>query len=106
MRPVVRLFRRTLNVSPLLLLLAPLSAVADPKYDNLVDLKSVDPTIMVELRYGTPGNITGHALYPPEMPALVRPSIAQRLVKAQKLLRAQGYRLKIWDAYRPMAVQM
>ncbi len=98
--------RWTLNVSPLLLLLAPLSAVAEPKYDNLVDLKSVDPTIVIELRYATSRNLIGRALYPPEMPALVRAATAERLVKAQKLLRAQGYRLKIWDAYRPMAVQM
>ncbi len=61
---------------------------------------------MVELRYGTARNLTGRALYPPDTPALVRPTVAERLVKAQRYLRAQGYRLKIWDAYRPMAVQM
>jgi D-alanyl-D-alanine dipeptidase len=82
------------------------AAIAEPKYDNLVDLKSVDPTIVVELRYATPHNLTGRALYPPEMPALVRPTTAERLVKAQRILRTQGYGLKIWDTYRPMAVQM
>ena len=71
-----------------------------------MDIKSVDPTIFVELRYATARNIAGRALYPPELPALVRPATAARLVKAQKLLRAQGYGLKIWDAYRPMAAQM
>ena len=112
MKMFVRRVRSTLDVRrcrwdvfPLLLLLAPLSAVAEPKYDNLVDLRSVDSTIVVELRYATPRNIAGRALYPPEMPALVRPATAERLVKAQKILRTQGYRLKIWDAYRPMAVQ-
>jgi D-alanyl-D-alanine dipeptidase len=81
------------------------AAVAEPKYDNLVDIKSFDPTILVELRYATPHNITGHPLYPAEMPALVRPTTATRLATAQKFLRARGYGLKIWDAYRPMAVQ-
>ena len=47
----------------LLLLLPP--PFAEPTYDNLVDIKSVDPTILVELRYATPRNITGRALYPP-----------------------------------------
>jgi D-alanyl-D-alanine dipeptidase len=40
------------------------------------------------------------------MPALVRPTTAARLAKAQKFLRARGYGLKIWDAYRPLAAQM
>jgi D-alanyl-D-alanine dipeptidase len=81
-------------------------AGAEPRYDNLVDIKSVDPTIVVELRYATRRNITGHALYPPDLPALVRPTTAARLAKAQEFLRARHYRLKIWDAYRPLAAQM
>jgi D-alanyl-D-alanine dipeptidase len=89
-----------------LLSLGALAAGAEPRYDNLVDVRSIDPTIAIELRYGTSRNLTGRALYPPETPALVRPSVAARLVKAQKYLRPLGYRLKIWDAYRPMAVQM
>lgn len=82
------------------------AALAGPKYDNLVEIKSVDPTILVELRYATPRNFTGRALYPPEMPALARPTTAARLAKAQAFLRAHGYGLKIWDAYRPMAAQL
>jgi D-alanyl-D-alanine dipeptidase len=76
------------------------------RYDNLVDLKAVDPTILVDLRYATPDNVTGHALYPPDMPALVRPTTAARLAKVQAFLRARHYGLKIWDAYRPLAAQM
>jgi zinc D-Ala-D-Ala dipeptidase len=83
-----------------------LTAAAEPVYDNLVDIRSVDPTILVELRYATPHNITGHGIYSPEMPALVRPTTAARLAKAQEFLRAHHYGLKIWDAYRPLAAQM
>ncbi len=89
-----------------LLTICALTASAKPTYDNLVDIKSVDPTILVELRYARSENVTGRALYPPDMPALVRPSTAARLAKAQKFLRARGYGLKIWDAYRPLATQM
>lgn len=89
-----------------LLVFCAASAAAEPKYDNLVEIKSVDPTIRVELRYATSRNFTGRALYPPEMPALVRPTTAARLAKAQEFLRAHGYGLKIWDAYRPMVAQM
>ena len=89
-----------------LLTLCTLTASAGPAYDNLVDIKSVDPTIVVELRYAASQNITGHALYPPDLPALLRPATTARLAKAQKFLRARHFGLKIWDAYRPMAAQM
>jgi D-alanyl-D-alanine dipeptidase len=79
---------------------------AEPEYDNLVEIKKVDPTIKIELRYATADNITGQPLYPADMPALLRPAAAARLAKAQAYLRARGYGLKIWDAYRPVAAQI
>jgi D-alanyl-D-alanine dipeptidase len=72
----------------------------------LVDIKSVDPTIVIELRYAGANNLAGRALYPPGTPALVRPEVASRLVAAQAFLRRYQYQLKIWDAYRPKSVQM
>ena len=77
---------------------------ADAESD-FVDIKSVDPTIVVDLRYAGPNNFTRRPLYPPGMPAMVRFSVAQRLVVAQKFLKKRGYGLKIWDAYRPKAAQ-
>ncbi len=77
-----------------------------PRYDNLVEIRSIDPTILVELRYARAHNITGHPLYPADLPALVRPTTAARLVQAQNYLRARHYGLKIWDAYRPLAAQI
>jgi zinc D-Ala-D-Ala dipeptidase len=72
----------------------------------LVDVQSVDPTIVVELRYAGRNNFTGHALYPPGTRALVRPEVAQRLAIAQRFLRRYQHGLKIWDAYRPRSVQV
>src|SRR5438094_3267794 len=72
----------------------------------LVDIKSVDPTILVELRYAGRHNLTGHPLYPPGTPASVRPEVASCLAVAQAFLRRYQYRLKIWDAYRPSSVQV
>jgi len=71
----------------------------------LVDIKSVDPTIVIELRYSGPKNLAGRALYSRGTPALVRPGVASRLVRAQAFLGRYLYRLKIWDAYRPKSVQ-
>jgi D-alanyl-D-alanine dipeptidase len=73
---------------------------------DLVDIKSVSPSIVVELRYATPHNVTGCALYPPGMRALILPSVAQQLAGAQRFLRQYDYGLKIWDAYRPKKAQL
>jgi D-alanyl-D-alanine dipeptidase len=81
------------------------SATAQSKIP-LVDIKSIDPTIVVELRYGGSNNIAGRALYPPGTPALIRPEVGQRLAAAQKFLRRYNYGLKIWDAYRPRSTQI
>lgn len=72
----------------------------------LVDIQSVDPSIVVELRYASKKNLAGRSLYPPKTRALIRPEVAQRLVVAQKILKRYGYWLKIWDAYRPQSVQV
>lgn len=68
-----------------------------------MNIRSVDPTIVVELRYAGPRNMTGRPLYASNMPALVRPYVAAKLAVAQSYLRERGYGLKVWDAYRPKA---
>ncbi|HEX8281571.1 MAG TPA: M15 family metallopeptidase [Chthoniobacterales bacterium] len=77
-----------------------LHAAPEPE---LVDIRKVDPTIVVELRYAGSRNIAQRPIYPEKMPALVRPGLAAQLVVAQNYLRERGFRLKIWDAYRPKA---
>jgi zinc D-Ala-D-Ala dipeptidase len=71
----------------------------------LVDIQSVNPTIVVELRYAGNNNLLKHPLYPQGMRALARPEVASALTKAQAVLRRYQYGLKIWDAYRPVSVQ-
>ncbi|NOX98249.1 MAG: M15 family metallopeptidase [Verrucomicrobia bacterium] len=68
---------------------------------NLVSVKSESPGIVIDLKYASADNITGRALYPPDMPCLLHRITMARLKRAQKILRKQGLRLKIWDAYRP-----
>lgn len=72
---------------------------------DLVDVRTTDASIVVELRYASDRNLARRALYPAEMPALVRPEVAVKLRIAQQDLRRHGYGLKIWDAYRPRAAQ-
>src|SRR5438067_7260612 len=100
------LSRRTTGVLFLLALFAAaqLRAEEEVKLD-LVDIKSVDPSIVIELRYAGTHNPMHRPLYPPSMAALIRPSVAQQLARAQKFLRPYKCGLKIWDAYRPKSVQ-
>ena len=70
-----------------------------------VDVRSVDPTIIVELRYAGRNNFLRHPLYPHGTHALARPEVASALAEAQGFLRRYQFGLKIWDAYRPVAVQ-
>ena len=72
----------------------------------LIDIRSVDPGIIVDLRYATPNNFTKHTLYPPGTAALIRPEVAARLASANRFLLRYQYRLKIWDAYRPRSAQI
>lgn len=73
---------------------------------TLVDISSVDPTVVIDLRYAGSDNIAHRPLYPANMKALVRPEVAQRLAVAQRFLHRYNYRLKIWDAYRPKSAQV
>ncbi len=72
---------------------------------ELVDIKQAIPTIVIDLRYATPNNVTGRPLYPSTMRAYAVPSVVQQLAGAQKFLSSYGARLKIWDAYRPREAQ-
>lgn len=73
--------------------------------DRLVDIQSVNPTIVVDLRYAGENNLVRHPLYPQGTRAMARPEVASALTTAQVFLRRYQYGLKIWDAYRPIAVQ-
>jgi len=88
--------------------LIPLAAFAAdvlPPGDEFVEIKNVDPSIVIDLRYATPNNVTHRPLYPPGTPALVRAGVAQRLILVQKYLQKKKCGLKIWDAYRPASAQ-
>ncbi|HEY2102266.1 MAG TPA: M15 family metallopeptidase [Chthoniobacterales bacterium] len=69
-----------------------------------VNIRSVAPTIAIELRYGSSNNVAHRRLYPLNMQPMIRAGVAQKLIEAQSLLRRRQYGLKIWDAYRPREV--
>jgi D-alanyl-D-alanine dipeptidase len=72
---------------------------------GLVDVRKAIPGITIDLRYATADNVTGQPIYPSHMPCLLRTETAEKLKRAQAILHAQGYGLRIWDAYRPPEAQ-
>ena len=79
--------------------------VATRSEEPLGEISRACPGVVVELRYATTRNITGKPIYPAGSRALLRRSVAARLNRAQEFLHDRGYGLKVWDAYRPAAVQ-
>jgi len=69
---------------------------------GFVVVSDVVPDIMQEIRYFTTYNFVGERIDGYEEPvALLSKEAALALAKAADILREQGYRLKIFDAYRP-----
>jgi D-alanyl-D-alanine dipeptidase len=66
----------------------------------LVDVAPLVPDAVLDLRYATARNVTGRALYPAARCLLLLPA-AERLAAVARRLRADGYRLVLWDCYRP-----
>ncbi|MEO8193559.1 MAG: M15 family metallopeptidase [Gemmatimonadales bacterium] len=83
---------------------AVLPTAPDDAADSLlVDVQRVDSSIVVELRYATPNNFTRAPLPGYEgNRAYLRAEAAAALAVVNEDLRAQGYGLKIYDAYRPV----
>lgn len=83
-------------------LLALLLAAGAPK---LVEAKTVVTDLVVDLRYATEDNFLHKQVYPDGSRCLLLEDSVKRLKVAAEALRRQGFRLKVWDCYRPHAVQ-
>ena len=70
----------------------------------LIDLATLDPELRLDIRYATDDNFLGRAVYDAARCLLV-PEAAERLLAAERELRGEGYRLVVWDCYRPRSVQ-
>jgi D-alanyl-D-alanine dipeptidase len=69
----------------------------------LTDVRSLDTSIVVEMRYATSNNFTGAPL-PGYLAnrAFLRREAAAALARVERDLRDQGLGLKVFDAYRPV----
>lgn len=76
----------------------------EPNDEDLVLITDYIPGIYVELAYATEDNFVHEILYDTK-DAYLRYGTVKKLMRVQEKLVAQGYSLKIWDAYRPYEVQ-
>ncbi len=71
---------------------------------ELVEVQKLEPGIRKEIRYATADNFMKEVLYADDR-CFLRPDVAKRLVKAHRELQKEGLGIKVFDCYRPLAVQ-
>jgi D-alanyl-D-alanine dipeptidase len=74
------------------------------EYHGLVDIAELDPRIVLDIRYATVDNFTHVQQYPFPL-ALMQKEVAAMFMKAQDIAEKDGYRLRIYDSYRPLSIQ-
>ncbi|MBT8399745.1 MAG: M15 family metallopeptidase [Rhodothermia bacterium] len=69
---------------------------------NLVDVSKLDPTIVIDMRYAGPDNFVGQKIDGYESAVcLLTPHAAEALTRVNRDLSGLGYRLVVFDCYRP-----
>lgn len=75
-----------------------------PDDETFVPVEEYIPDAIVNLKYATDNNFTGQTIYDFK-DAYLRYGTVKKLASAADNLRGQGYRLLIWDAFRPTLAQ-
>ena len=81
------------------------SAKSSLPYDaRLIDIRTVNPKIALDIRYATTNNFLKKKLYPVAR-CVLRGAAVKRLSQVQDDLEKKGLGLKVYDCYRPLSVQ-
>ncbi len=77
------------------------------KQSNLIDIKELNSTILVDLKYATTDNFMHIKLYNRLKSAFLQKDVAEKLSKCQSFLTRQNPKLHllIYDAVRPLSIQ-
>ncbi len=70
---------------------------------QLVDVSQTNPTVILDLKFATADNFTGEVLYSSPTCLLLK-IVAESLAEAVQEFESLGYKVKIWDGYRPPKV--
>jgi D-alanyl-D-alanine dipeptidase len=80
-------------------------SVAQDSSKKMVELRSLIPDIVYDLRYATSNNFMHRRMYTGNIRhTFLRRPAAEALAKVQQELKTKGFGLKIFDAYRPYSV--
>jgi len=71
---------------------------------KLVDLRELSSEFDYEIRYATSNNFIGEILYDCAR-CLLQQEVAEALLKANQYFCELGYKIKLYDCYRPLDVQ-
>ncbi len=74
-----------------------------PEWARLVDIHSINPNIVLDIRYATLNNFLNQKLYPVAK-CVLRKEVAEKLSQVQADLETMGLGLKVYDCYRPLSV--
>jgi len=74
-----------------------------PDEASLVDIQTINPNIVLDIRYATTNNFLEEQLYPVAKCAL-RKEVAEQLSQVQNDLEEIDLGLKVFDCYRPLSV--
>lgn len=96
LRPVPVLIKEALTAQPP-------NEIGDFLPTDLVELRKLDTTIKLEIRYATTNNLFGSVFYSQARAFLQRPP-AEALVRVNRKLKAAGYGVLVHDGYRPWYV--
>lgn len=72
---------------------------------DFVNVLDYIPNCMIDLRYATNDNFTGCVIYN-FTEAYLRYGTILKLMQAEEQFEALGYKIKIWDAFRPFEAQI
>lgn len=71
---------------------------------KMVEVRSLTPQIVYDLKYATRNNFMRYKLYKSGQQTFLRLPVVKAVAEIEKELNRQGYGLKIFDAYRPYGV--
>ncbi|MCB0642521.1 MAG: M15 family metallopeptidase [Phaeodactylibacter sp.] len=67
-------------------------------------MQARNSTLRADIRYATTNNFVKQVLYPCGR-CYLRPAVAEALLRVHRQLQQQGKGLKVYDCYRPLAIQ-
>lgn len=72
---------------------------------NMVDVRTILPDIKIWLTFASQDNVMGKVLYPVGA-CILQESTAKKLAKANEIFKKDGFRIRLYDGYRPYSVSV